>query len=228
MAVIYKKAEAKVNGFAQVRKAMTSFVGDVVSAVEGKWDKIEINEKTGLPKPPKEYVDISCENVEVLATNEPLSMPITEWNFRINTSEAAGSFWVDKFLDSAERNKVELLDGMVGKRIVFTKDTLVNKIATFNKTDWVIEKVVGEAGSAPQAVPNTATASKAVDLMEVVETLAIGKTEAQFKSAVGLHPAFVGNPMLAVAKTGALTASLVASGKLIEVQEGTKKVYRKP
>ena len=99
---ITKREEAKESGFAQVREAMLSFAGDVVSAEFGQWGGKLIDEDTGKPILPREFLEVSCVNVEVLEVTEELVMAIDEWNFRVNCSDFKGSFWVEKFLESAD------------------------------------------------------------------------------------------------------------------------------
>ena len=64
--------------------------------------------------------------------------------------------------------------------------------------------------------------------MELACELAVGKTEAQFRSAISLSPKFVSSPLLPIAKAGLVTAALLKEGKLVEVKEGNKTIYRRP
>ncbi len=62
--------------------------------------------------------------------------------------------------------------------------------------------------------------------MELMIALAIGRTDAQFKSAIGLDPAFVNSPYLPLAKSGAIMATLLAQGKVKLVTDvNGKQVY---
>lgn len=210
---ITKKSEAKEGGFAQVRAALVKFEGDVVSAEFGKWGGQGIG-KDGKPLPPKEFFEITCENVEVLETTEELSIPITEYSFRINCSDYKGSFWVDMFLESVDKHKILIPDGLIGKRVIFEKRTLEASDPMYNSTNFVVAGI--KDNKAPKA---EAKASQDVpeDPMDIARKLAIGKTEAQFRTAIALHPAFVANPLLSSAKAGLLTQALVSEGKLVLV-----------
>ncbi len=64
--------------------------------------------------------------------------------------------------------------------------------------------------------------------MAIALEFAVGKTETQFRSAIALHPDFVGGDLLPMAKAGAVTASLIQEGKLVLIGEGTKAIYQKP
>ncbi|MGW8177265.1 MAG: hypothetical protein ACWGQW_00490, partial [bacterium] len=65
------------------------------------------------------------------------------------------------------------------------------------------------------------------DPMEVAADVADGKTDNQFKTAIAMHPVFTNSPFLSLAKSGALTQTLINEGKLQLVTEGNKSVYRK-
>ena len=244
---LYDKSKAKdTGGFAQVREALTEFEGDVTEVVEGIYPPKLDDE--GQPIPQKEYVDIFTVKNVILKSTEPLSMDITgKFNFRVSCSESKNSFWVDKFLASVDKAKLLMPDGLKGKRIVFVKATQVAKNPQFNYTSFIISSVKGEAsvganptpasaqiqGAAPAIQGNAQPASTPVsspseDPMVVACDLAVGKTEQQFRSAVGLHPAFVNSPFLSLAKAGAITQSLVNEGKLKVVTMGNKQVYAKP
>ena len=245
---IVDRKEARESGFAQVREAMLSFVGDVVSAEFGQWGGKLLDEDTGKPIPPKEFLEVSCVNVEVLEVTEELAMAIDEWNFRVNCSNFRGSFWVEDFLESADRAKLLIPDDLVGKRITWKKVIRTWEIRgkPVSYSNYVIDKVAITPKAAPRVVSRTPTpvaqavgevaaegaeessSSGAVeDPMELALELAVGKTETQFRSAVSLHPKFVNSPLLPLAKAGAITQALVKDGKLIEVQEGNKTIYQK-
>lgn len=250
---LVRREDAKESGFAQVREAMTKFEGDVVRAEFGQWGGKLIDEDTGKPIPPREFLEIECVNVEVLEVTEELAMAIDEWNFRVNCSDFKGSFWVEKFLESADRFKLLIPDDLVGKRITWVKVTLeavdgkgVRK-PKFDSTNYIIESVKAAPKAAPKITPKVTPAAEAVeevteetavaeepatggaeDPMEVALELAVDKTETQFRSAISLHPQFVNSPLLPLAKAGAITQALVKDGKLVEVQEGNKTVYKRP
>lgn len=229
---IYDEKQATENGYAQVRKAMTSFAGNVVKVEEGAWAPKK-DEATGILKKAKEYLEIFCENVQVMASTEPLTMDITEWNFRADQATDKKSFWVQKFLPSARVAGVILPNGLVGKRILFSKVTLEAKDKNgipnpkYNKTSFVIEKVLGDAMvkpadlTAPETTPNVPK----VDPMIEAVNLANGKTEIQFRSAIGLNP--LCSSLIPLAKTGALTAQLVAEGRLTKINNAGREVYQK-
>lgn len=229
-----KREEARESGFAQVREAMQSFAGDIVSAEWGMWGGQLIDEDTGKPIPPKEFLEVVCNNLEILETTEELAFVPDEWNFRVNCSDYKGSFWVEDFLASADGAKLLIPDDLMGKRIVWKKVTrswdIKGKPVSY--TNFVIDKVLGVAGvqPTPQVVdaPQAGTAQPAEDPMLIACDLAVGKTETQFRSAISLHPKFVGSPLLSLAKAGAITKALMDEGKLVEVQEGNKTVYAKP
>lgn len=228
MSPIIDKKEAKESGFAQVRAALQSFEGDVVSAEWGQWGGQLIDPDTGQPIPPKEFLEVSCTGVKVLTVSEELAMPIDEWNFRVNCSDFKGSFWVEDFLESADKAKLLIPDDLIGKRIVWTKVTrswdIKGKVVDYS--NFVIGKVTGASGTAPVVVgpedPGMPKpeATPVTDPMEIAVDLASGKTETQFRSAASLHPAFVGTPFLAMAKGGLMTASLVEEGRLVLGADG--------
>jgi len=244
---ITKREEARESGFAQVREAMLSFEGTVVTPDNpddwfGQWGGTLIDEDTGKPVPPKEYLEVKCVDVAVLEVSEELAMNIDEWNFRVNCSDFKGSFWVEDFLASADKAKLLIPDDLGGKRIVFKKATRTWDIK--GKPVSYSNYVIGSVKVAPKAAPRVVSATPvvteevaeevaeqsggAVDPMEIALELAVGKTETQFRSAVSLHPQFVNSPLLPLAKAGAITQALVKDGKLIEVQEGNKVIYQKP
>jgi len=236
------RSQAKESGFAQVREALVSFKGDVESAEFGKWGGKLIDEE-GNPVAPREFLEISNKAVEVLEVTEELSMPVDEWNFRVNCSDFKGSFWVESFLASADAYKIQIPEGLVKKRVTWKKvtqeafDKTGNPVPKFNSTNFVIAgveevgagRVVVPVVASPVVTPQVVAPSQPVtDPMELILALAIGKTENQFKTAVGLDPNFAGSPLLNLAKAGMLTQSLVNDGKLELVTEGNKQVYRVP
>lgn len=224
MTPIVDRKQARESGFAQVREALLSFEGDVVSAEFSTWPGGGMG-TDGKPLPTKDYLEISCVNVKVLEVSEELAMPVDEWNFRVNCSDFKGSFWIEEFLKSADEQKVLIPDGLVGKRVTFTKKTLESvdskgvRKPQFDSTNYVITGINGG---------NSVPAAPAIDLMATAMTVAVGKTETQFRSAISLHKDFANSPMLQLAKTGALTKTLVDSGALVEAVEGNKTVYRLP
>lgn len=267
---ITDRNQAKEGGFAQVREALVAFEGDVVEQ-DARGNKTEIGEygagtwPDGKPKPKKEFLQVVCVNVVPLEVKEELVMDISEgWTFRINCSDYKGSFWIDTFLEAADKNKIQIPEGMVNKRIQFrlktfeSKDSKGNAKPEYNVTNFVIDKVVdqGEESTAPKVVSKPVQAPKpapttsnvvqptpaeevveeepaqeqgttSTDPMDIAMEVAVGKTEQQFRSAIALHPAFVGSPLLSLAKAGAVTQTLITNKKLKLVQEGTKQVYRK-
>lgn len=248
---LYDREQARKGGFAQVREALQSFEGDVVRAEDGEWGGQRFD-NDGNPLPKREYFEVECINNVPLEVTEELTMDITEsFSFRVNMSEWDGSFWVDEFLASADKVKILLPDGLIGKRVVWKKviKTWDIKGEVITYANFIIAEVKKAQGPAPRVVPKTAQApatiaapakvevpaeeaeveasTPAVDPMEVAMELAVGKTEAQFRMAIGLNPAFAGSPLLSLAKSGAITQSLVNDGKLTLVKEGNKEVYQK-
>jgi len=254
MSPLLDRNKAKEGGFAQVREALIAFDGDVVE-VNSRGDKTEFAtwgtslDDSGKPKAPKEFLQIVCVNVVPTEVTEDLSMDITEgWTFRVNCSDFKGSFWVDAFLESADKFKIQIPEGMIGKRLSFRKKTLEakNKNGTvdpkFNSTNFII---IGFAGNTPTVAAKSKPATQStlplqetpapasvptpvsqIDYMEIARNLAVGKTEQQFRSAIGLDPNFANSPLLPLAKAGAITQSLVSEGKLKVVQQGSKQVYQ--
>jgi len=229
---VYKKEDAKSGGWGQVREALQSFEGDVVSIDEGQWGGKLIDDD-GNVIPPKTFFEVECANNVPLEVTEELEMDISEaFSFRINMSDYDGSFWVDEFLASADAHKVLLPDGIKGKRVTWKKVTKEWEIKGVKRsyTNYVIAGVadVGAPSTATPATPTPTTEQAPpppdVDPMAIALELAFDKTEAQFRSAITLHPQLKGSPLLPLAKAGAITAALVKEGKLVEV-EG---VYKKP
>lgn len=210
------KGKAKEGGFKQVREALQKFTANVVSAEQGWWEG---------DYGKKEYLEIQCSNVEVLESTEELSMDISsEFNFRVNCSDYKNSFWVDKFLESADKFKILIPEGLIRKKVTFQKETLKGTTPEYDSTNYVIVGI-GEAGQAPMVQAYATAPSSAEDLMTLALDLAIGKTEAQFKSAVTLKPEFAASPLLSLAKAGMLTTALVTDGKLVVGVDG---LYQKP
>jgi len=250
------RSQAQESGFAQVKAALQKFKGTVTKAEFGKWGGKLVDDE-GKPLPPKEFLEINTTDIEVLEVTEELSMAVDEWNFRVNCSDYKGSFWVERFLESADKFKLLVPDDLVGKRITWEKVTLeatgkdgVPK-PQFNSTNYVIVAMEGAVAAAkpkviakvapvarvavPAATPDPFTAPVVAqeapvqpDPMNEALKLAIGKTEAQFRTAVTLNPLFMNSPLLALAKSGAITLSLVHDGKLVVVKQGTKDVYALP
>jgi len=257
MCPIVNRNEAKESGFAQIREALIAFEGDVTRAEFGQWGG-QLTDDAGKLKPPREFLEVECVNVVVTEVTEELAFIPDEWNFRVNCSDYKGSFWIEDFLASADENKILIPDGLTGKRILWKKVTreALDKDGTptpkFNSTNFVISKVLGVVDAptpvkvtTPVVTPKATTPAVVTpaqaeeettestttpqpDPMEAATQLAIGKTETQFRSAISLHPQFVGSPLLAMAKAGLITASLVEQGKLVAVVEGNKTVYRLP
>jgi len=230
---ITDRTKLKEGGFAQVRAALQKFEGDVVSAEFDTWGGKLIDEDTGKPVPPREFLEVECTNNVVLESTEELSMDISErFSFRVNCAEATGSPW-DKFLESAGKVKLLVPDDIPNKRIVWEKVEVPGSSPKYTTSIFIIDKVVGAVrGVGVDEAPKDASQIEATppteDPMEVALGLAIGKTEAQFRSAIGLHPGFVESPLLPLAKAGTITKLLVDEGKLVEVVEGDKTVYKKP
>ena len=237
------RSKAKEGGFAQVRAALVKFAGDVVKAEWGQWGGKLVNDDGTPVTKTREFLEITCTNVEVLETTEELSMPITEWNFRENISEFKGSFWVDKFLESADKFKLLIPDGLIGKRIIFEKVTLeatkkgkdgtVTRDSKFDSTNYIIAGIAHTEATVPQSPSSSAgtpspAASSEQDALNAVLKLAVGKTDAQFRTAIGLDPVLSKTPYMPLAKAGALMPALVASGKMTIVKVGTKEVYQMP
>jgi len=244
------RSQAKKGGFQQVREALRKFEGTVASAEFGQWGG-KLVDDDGKPVRPKEFMEVSCTEVEVLEVTEELTMPIDEWNFRVNTSDFEGSFWVDKFLESADRFKIQIPEGLVGKRVVWEKVdmTFSRKDGTeITSSNFVIAGVKSVPKPAPKVIAKGTVAPKAtvtpapvevapeavetaeeepVDLLELSAQIAVGKTEAQFRSAVATNAKFAGTPFLAMAKAGAITQALVNEGKLELVKDGAKEIYKK-
>ena len=246
---VYNKADVKKGGFQQVREALVKFEADVVATEDGQWGGTLLGDD-GKPLPPKEFLEIKCMNVKVLETSEPLTMDLNgqDFSFRINCSDYDGSFWVDEFLASADKLKILLPDGIVGKRVIWKKAkhvwTIKGKETSYS--NFVIDGVVGPSmiGTAPVGTPAPnptvsssvqvgtqiplpiTTPTEQVDPMAVAADIAVGKTETQFRSAIALHPAFANSPLLALAKAGAITQTLINEKKLILVANGTKQVYQ--
>ncbi len=230
----WKKEEARESGWAQTREVIQSFEGDVSKVELGIWAPRA--NPDGSMQEPKEFIDITSINNRVLETLEEPSMDITaSYNFRVNMSDFKGSFWVEKFLDACEKLHILLPDGLQGKHIVWKKMTqeavrkqkggVTTRVPEFDSTNFV-PVVIGV--SAQQNVPIQATvpAATVTDPMELIMNLAIGKTDAQFKSAIGLDPVFVNSPYLPLAKSGAIMQTLLAQGKvkLVAGADG-KQVY---
>lgn len=220
---ITDRSQAIEGGFAQVREALVKFKAKVTDYEWGKWGGELVDEATGKAKPPREFLEINCVDIEVLEYTEELSMDISEkYNFRMNCSDYRGSFWVEKFLESADRFKVLIPDGLVGKIVTWEKVTLEafdkkgNPTPKYDATNYVIAGV--EEAGAPKLKTETSKAESVAptlaDPVALVHNLAIGKTEAELKSAIETHPALEGSLVHPMAKAGVLTQSLIGEGKL--------------
>lgn len=242
------RSQAKESGFAQVREALVKFKGRVTSAEFDLWGGEMVDAETGKKLPPKEFLEIVTEDNEVLEVAEELSMDISQqWTFRTNCSDYKGSFWVEMFLASADKFKIRIPDGLINKVITFEKVTLEafdgkgNRTPKYDATGMVIAgveeapktapKIVKKADSAEEPAevvgeqPATQAPQESVDYMAKAAELAVGKTEAQFKTAIALDPAFINNPLLSLAKAGLLTQALINDGKLTVDGEGK---FKKP
>lgn len=223
---VTKRSEAKESGWAQVRAALTKFEGDVLSADFDTYPP-SVGED-GKPLPPKEFLEVVCANVKVLEFTEPLSMDINgqEYTFRVNCSDYTGSFWIEDFLEAADRFKLLIPDDIVGKRLLWKRLSREFDIKGVKRyaVGFVVDGVIGSAatsdsgGVAPAAV---------LDPMVVSLELAVGKTEEQFRSSISLSPG-LDDAFKTLAKTGAITNYLVTENKLVIVTEGDRQVYRKP
>ena len=232
------RSKAKESGFGQVRKAILKFEGDVVRAEFGLWGS-QLDEN-GKPLPPREFLDIETVNNTVLEIAEEPSMDITErFSFRVNCSESRGSFWVEDFLLSADENKILLPDGLIDKRVTWVQKTRVSSSGNpaFNSTNFVIESVKPIPDKDTPKPVGTAAKEKTVEnkeasmeaFMEAAKSLAIGKTEAQFRVAASMDKVLMESPsLLAMAKSGLITSALLQEGALVEVKDGNKTVYQLP
>jgi hypothetical protein len=251
---ITDRSQAKEGGFAQVREALLKFKGTVIPE-DTRGNKTEfamwggeLVDAQGKKKQPREFLQIVCKDVEILEVAEEITMDIAEgFSFRENCSDFKGSFWIDMFLASADKFKIMIPDGLMGKRITWEKMTLEavdkdgNAKPEYNSTNYVIVGV--EAGDKPQpkkvaakvttkaGTPSTTPVEVKVtgeaiiaDPMDIVEGLAIGKTEAELKTAITTHPAFISSPVAPMAKSGIITQALLNAGRLVLV-DGK---YQKP
>jgi len=73
-----------------------------------------------------------------------------------------------------------------------------------------------EAQPVVQATQTTSIA----DLEATALELAVGKTEAQFRSAASLHPKLRGSPILSLIRAGLFSQALIANGKIVLGQDG--------
>ena len=246
---ITDRSEAKESGFAQVREALSKFKGRVTSAEFDMWGGELVDPETGKKVQPREFLEITTEDNEVLEVTEELSMDISQqWTFRVNCSDYKGSFWVEMFLASADKFKVRIPDGLINKVVTFEKVTLEaydrngERTPKFDATGMIIAGVEGgTAKAAPKIIKKGGTAEPeevaeeqteaqspaqgTVDYMAKAADLAVGKTEAQFKTAIALDPVFINNPLLSLAKAGLLIQALINDGKLTVDGEGK---YKKP
>ena len=220
---ITRKEDAKEGGWAQARTALVRFEGDVVSASFDQWGG-KLMDDEGNPLPPREFLEVVCENNTILEATEELSMDISErFAFRTNTSDYTGSFWVDEFLEAADKLNVLIPDGLVGKRVTWEKaeKTYNIKGREIVVTSFVPVKVVTKGKTTTGVRPKVAQAAPpGEDPMEIALGLAIGKTEQQFRMAASLHPTFANSALLSLIKTGAVTQGLVNDGKLVVGEDG--------
>mgnify|MGYP003145334524 CR=1 FL=1 len=121
MSPITNKADAKKNGWAQTREAVTEFKGLVTSAGFDQWGGVLFDDN-GNPKPPREFLEVkTTDNIVIAATEDP-SMDITsEYNFRANCSDFEGSWWVEDFLDASGKLNILIPEGLQGKVVTFRK-----------------------------------------------------------------------------------------------------------
>lgn len=205
MSIIYNAENAVEMDYKVIRDNLTSFEATVIGLEEGEWGGTEIDEE-GNVKPPKMFVEFICDDVKLVSSNVPVELPST-YKFRINPSQYKNSFWVGAFLKSATANNISLPDGIIGKRVVFTKVPFGE--GKYVSTNFIIEKVID--GNAP---------STDVDPEELIN-LAVGKTEAQFRQAAQLNTKWSGNTALITnIKLGKTTADYVASGVLVVGDDG--------
>lgn len=276
MTPIFDKAQAVDSGWEQLRKAMLSFEGDVIKVEFGEYPPT-LN-ADGTQRGAREFMDVTCRNWKAITVTEVLNFFPEEFSFRVNCSSGKGSFWVDEFLESADRNRIILPNGLLGNRILWIR---VDKPWTVKEksgvtSGYVIDRVLGLAApvvaaavvpipvaasitpaaviaavptiaqvpvvtpipvvgapvvvasvtpvvAAPVVVPVTPVVvpvtplpaeATVTDPLAIACDLAVNKTEEQFQAAIGLHPSFVGTPLLDLAKAGAITQTLVDSGRL--------------
>jgi hypothetical protein len=155
------------------------------------------------------------------------------YSFRENCSDSSGSFWIDKFLDSTDKFNIQVPEGLIGKRIVWEKVTLKAKDSQYNATNYIIVGVKAGTAPAPKVTSKTPPTTAPVtetsnDPMETAKNLAIGKTEAQFRTAISFDPAFTGSPLISLAKAGMLTQALINDGKLVKTKKGNLEIYALP
>jgi len=222
---VTRKEDAKSGGWKQVRDAIQVFEGDVIKAEFGQWGGALVD-ATGKPVPPKEFLEIGCINVKIVQTSEEPNFVPTEFNFRINCSDYKGSFWIEDFLESADKFKLLIPDGLMSKRVRWKKAVREyniegEKVAT---SGFIIDGII-EGGERPAPVAPSPSSNS--DPMEELLELAVGKTEQQFRSAVALNPKFANSPLLSLVKAGAITSSFVEEGKLKLVKDGSREVYQK-
>lgn len=214
---IMKKSNAKDSGYAVIREHLQAFEGDVVSMELGQWGGALIDDD-GKQLPPREFFEIKNINVKVVTLSGEIPFIPDSWDFRVNCSDYKGSFWVDDFLESADKAKLLLPDELIGKRVLWQKVTKDYDIKgkKFSSGNFVIGKIVGEVSGmiSDTQPPSPVQPPLTEDPMALALEIAIGKTEAQFREAVSAHPSFVGSPLLPLAKAGAITQSLIGQGKL--------------
>jgi len=225
----YKRSELKESGgFAQVRDALESFEGDVIKVEEGMWSP-QTN-PDGTMRDAREFIEITSINNRVTKVNTELSMDITtSYKFRVNVA-GRNSFW-DDFLDACDKLHILLPQGLIG-HVVWSKHThqaMSKGVHTpeFDATNFIPVAFGASPGVVAQPVVQVIEPLAATtDPMELIMNLAIGKTDAQFKSAIGLDPVFVNSAYLPLAKSGAIMQTLLAQGKVKLVDDAAgKQVY---
>jgi hypothetical protein len=216
---VTKTEDAKQGGFQQVREALEKFEGDCVGVEYGQWGG-KLVDDNGKPLPPREYYEILSANNAVLLSTEELSMDISEkFSFRVNCSEYRGSFYIDDFLGSIEKQGLLFPDGLVGKRLVWQKFTHEAKNPMYNSVNFILEKVVGDA-KIPSPVPqeNSAKVSSSgntdMNLTDIVLNLAVGKNPTQLRNALNLQPELRASSLFPLIQSGALVKDLVEGGRL--------------
>ena len=224
---ITDRGEAKESGWRQIRAALRVFEGDVIGADFGMWPEGNLTRADGTPVPPREYLEIVCTKLKILEALEELSFIPDEFTFRVTCSDYKGTFWVEDFLASADTYKLLIPEELVGKRITWkwVSRKYVIQGRNVETGNFVI---AGVKELIPPEVAPEPIHQGTEDLMAIALEIAVGKTEAQFRSALSLHPLFSNSRVLQMAKVGAVTAALVDEGSLVVVNEGGKSVYRKP
>ena len=92
----------------------------------------------------------------------------------------------------------------------------------------VIAKPTTTKSTSPVEAPVMAEVIDDTDPLAAALKVALGKTEAQFRTAIAIDPAFAGSPLISLARAGMVTQALVNEGKLVLVKQGSKEVYQLP